>query len=398
MRREIRVIDEAFTVSKYLRICAEDGVEMLARIQREYALRKVTGSPLVDKVQLNDRPATEQERQEILDAVQEIPSSFFRAFGIQLSAAGYDLGDGKGQAGVQRYVDAHWRTRWAAHGLPVFSLTHSLAAALLLTDPPPFKPSELRLPFPAFAVTLPPGFVPIRQPDGLAQGWCEAIRVHRLVGHTTTRRFDDLMHIDAVGHTARGLYRLKPVAELLDDDTTFLDLGPDIEPNIDADNHTFSIMLRIIRNLAAWVEAHGPGKHEGRPHPRNASYSRSAAGSPLPTTYVLGREVKLGPELRRLASDIAAGKSSEKGTPGELRAAWKLRMRYCVRGHWRNQAHGEGRKDRRMMYIAPHWRGPEGAAAWQHVYVAADKSEEKLCDAETTTASCVTPMARPSSA
>jgi hypothetical protein len=375
------VSDEAFTVSKYLRICAEDGVEMLTRIQREYALRKLTGSPLLgDKLQLNDHQATEEERQEILDAMQETPSSFFRAFGIQLSAAGYDLGDGKGQAGVQRYVDAHWRTRWAAHGLPVFSLTHSLAAALLLTDPPPFKPSELRLPFPAFAITLPPGFVPIRQPAGSkapdGQGWCEAIRVHRLVGHTTMRRFDDLIHVDAVGHTARGLYRLKPVAELLNDDVTFLDLGPDIEPNIDADNHAFSIMLRLIRNLAAWVEAHGPGKHEGRPHPRGASYSRNAAGFPLPTTYILGREVKLGPELRRLASDIAVGKSDEKGTPRELRAAWKLRMRYCVRGHWRNQAHGEGHKDRRMTYIAPHWRGPEGAAAWQHIYVADEKKDE----------------------
>lgn len=33
--------------------------------------------------------------------------------------------------------------------------------------------------------------------------------------------------------------------------------------------------------------------------------------------------------------------------------------RWIVRGHWREQACGKGRRDRRRIYIAPHYKGPE---------------------------------------
>ncbi len=33
--------------------------------------------------------------------------------------------------------------------------------------------------------------------------------------------------------------------------------------------------------------------------------------------------------------------------------------RYIVRGHWRNQAYGEGRKQRRLKWIKPFYKGPE---------------------------------------
>jgi hypothetical protein len=36
-------------------------------------------------------------------------------------------------------------------------------------------------------------------------------------------------------------------------------------------------------------------------------------------------------------------------------------VRYAVTGHWRRQAYGEGRKYRRPVWIAPHWRGPDDA-------------------------------------
>jgi hypothetical protein len=42
-------------------------------------------------------------------------------------------------------------------------------------------------------------------------------------------------------------------------------------------------------------------------------------------------------------------------------AAWQLQHRVQVRGHWRNQAYGPGRADRRLRWIEPHWRGPDMA-------------------------------------
>lgn len=50
---------------------------------------------------------------------------------------------------------------------------------------------------------------------------------------------------------------------------------------------------------------------------------------------------------------------------------WTLKNRTLVRGHWRNQACGEGRKERKLIPIAPHFRGPDlGAqiAATAHTY------------------------------
>lgn len=49
---------------------------------------------------------------------------------------------------------------------------------------------------------------------------------------------------------------------------------------------------------------------------------------------------------------------------------WKVEHRFIVRGHWRNQAVGPGRAERRKTWIAPHWKGPEGAEAWRHIYKA----------------------------
>lgn len=42
------------------------------------------------------------------------------------------------------------------------------------------------------------------------------------------------------------------------------------------------------------------------------------------------------------------------------RRSWKLSYRTLVRGHWREQVHGEGRLQRKRLWIEPHIRGSEG--------------------------------------
>lgn len=43
--------------------------------------------------------------------------------------------------------------------------------------------------------------------------------------------------------------------------------------------------------------------------------------------------------------------------------------RFIVRGHWRNQAHGEGMADRKLIWIQPYWKGPEMADVVGRPYV-----------------------------
>ncbi|MBI4918178.1 MAG: hypothetical protein HY825_20240 [Acidobacteria bacterium] len=44
---------------------------------------------------------------------------------------------------------------------------------------------------------------------------------------------------------------------------------------------------------------------------------------------------------------------------GEVDRAYKVR--WIVRGHWRNQPCGPGRMQRELIWICPYWKGPEGA-------------------------------------
>lgn len=48
-------------------------------------------------------------------------------------------------------------------------------------------------------------------------------------------------------------------------------------------------------------------------------------------------------------------------TQGDTVSGNTYRHRWLVRGHWRSQPYGPGRKYRRPVFIAPHVKGPEGA-------------------------------------
>lgn len=63
--------------------------------------------------------------------------------------------------------------------------------------------------------------------------------------------------------------------------------------------------------------------------------------------WLVGSRVTIDRDLKKA---VAEGK---KGTGG------KLRFKSLVRGHWRNQAHGPGRTLRKMIWIEPHVRGGE---------------------------------------
>ena len=70
----------------------------------------------------------------------------------------------------------HKAACWAEQGYSVFELSHSLASAFMLTDPPPVPEGGLSLPFNCFCLRVPPGVVPMFL-DG-EQYWAQLIWVH----------------------------------------------------------------------------------------------------------------------------------------------------------------------------------------------------------------------------
>lgn len=61
--------------------------------------------------------------------------------------------------------------------------------------------------------------------------------------------------------------------------------------------------------------------------------------------YVVHTTLKLQPGLKEAVLGSGGG------------ATWSLKYKTWVRGHWRNQAHGKGRLDRKLIFIQPFVRG-----------------------------------------
>ena len=64
---------------------------------------------------------------------------------------------------------------------------------------------------------------------------------------------------------------------------------------------------------------------------------------------------------------IAAAKCAPQ-LNGAQRDTWKVSVRYTVRGHFRNQAHGPSRALRKRIWLAPYWKGPLEGAKLSHLY------------------------------
>lgn len=69
------------------------------------------------------------------------------------------------------------------------------------------------------------------------------------------------------------------------------------------------------------------------------------------------RTVQVGAHL--LANSIPDHSVADEHEPGEKK--WTLKHRVITRGHWKRVAYGKGRSLRRVQWIMPYVRGPEGA-------------------------------------
>lgn len=276
-----------------------------------------------------------------------------------------------------------WAARWQAHGRPTFALTESLLAKLLLTDPGDVPANEARPPFPAFLVEIPPGYLSYDDEDGRERP-IAYVSFHSMPNSTAIEIQDE---IDMPPEPRRLLERMRTLQkqkrEYLAATTgqiwSFSGMGrthtepiiherifaPDpheplgpwvhVPPSSDLLGQTVALSDRETKTMAAakillvnlclylgsLPKIPKPRVTKAKPHKGRAGGIR---------VYDLGRTVKLSAELRAAAKDLGAHAPS---------AGWKLRARFTVRGHWRNQACGPGRTQRKRIWIDPHWKGPK---------------------------------------
>lgn len=82
-----------------------------------------------------------------------------------------------------------------------------------------------------------------------------------------------------------------------------------------------------------------------------------------------GRKYLPGVEYVIGSTSKALTQGSGTATRATNVAANTIGVRTRVRGFWRSQPHGPGRSLRKVIWVRPHWRGPEGAPISIHTVV-----------------------------
>ncbi len=224
----------------------------------------------------------------------------------------------------------HWGVRWVAAAYPTVDLaTPQFVAALLCSGHDPEQ--ELRAPWPAFLLRIPPG-------TGLP---AELIMVARVTDP------DEGLAIVALGRSYSWWQRVT-VAQLCAPDFALDQPDTATEVPMDAADVRVQTALRaLVRSVLAWVA--DPERVQAArvgPSSPKAERARAAARRGLPLDrYVLTAPIRI--DARPVVAAYLAG---ERARPG---------VRSLVRGFWRRQACGAGRVDRVWRWIEPHWRGGE---------------------------------------
>lgn len=280
---------------------------------------------------------------------------------------------------------------WARDGFNVFELSADFVAAMLLTDSREIDIARARPPFRGIVMLLPDGFAK----DGGGRSYT---RVH--VSEVTGR---EAMMLGAAQDVDRELGKLPPeesrrVLEQvtrehnqstgpawIGNSPTKLTAEPPVDRiYIHASNGTWGMYLCAKRDGLTWskieaelaeIEDDGDARAmrtiqmivfstlayisaiSGSVESIQASGKRRApAAGDGPKRWSIGRTIKLEPTLVRAVRD------------GAREVAFRLKHRHIVRGHFRNQPYGPGRAERKEIWIAPFWKGPEEGAALVHTY------------------------------
>lgn len=252
-------------------------------------------------------------------------------------------------------VEATAAAVWRRCGGTRFVLSDSVAACFALTKRPP---GRIALPFPAFTIEIPKGYMPSQIVGDFGGVILVAHTPSRIVCHSFVER-------ESSGGKSGG--KLLSFDHDADEDTspTMLDerfaTARPISAEAKTAEHGASMIIRFIRNLVAWLEAFPVRSAHGK--------KRRAGDVGVGDSIKDGALIRLSTAVRMDVGMRQAARSMLQGA-ADFKAA-KLAIRHIVRGHWKRQPISGGHK---TIFVAPYWRGPDGPAAWDRVYRVRDAS------------------------
>jgi hypothetical protein len=238
-----------------------------------------------------------------------------------------------------------WAVEWKRLAFPIIETRADYLAALAATTPPDdvvFMP-----PWPAFLTCVPGDLIHVTGHDTRL----EAIR---RIAVASNGAYWSLLAIGERGTTLsvfnssnHALRESAPVA-------TVGDIGAFI-PLDSIDERALATIKRIVVNLSIVMSDPSRARPVGDAHHRGSSTTPDM----LPGgTYHVSKPVRV--DCREAVRSYITGKRSSLPT-----------VRWLVRGHWRNQAHGPARSMRTLKWIEPHWKGEPDAPVVERPHVIA---------------------------
>lgn len=239
---------------------------------------------------------------------------------------------------------------WAAAGYPTLDITHRLAATLMAMKVDEQVEKLAIPPFPGVVVKLPDNLLFLEDADGNLSscailGFSAAeyegvpCMSYSMFSQSTTSVFGT--NVPIVGFVSKG-------------DLLQMDYG-EVEAEA-VDMRSSELARKLIIGLCLYLsdpsklgEPRGQ-KKKGKPAKRN----RGPGELPQATTYVIGREIELDSNV---VTGIREFVKHGRKAPS---------VQYIVSGHWKMQAYGPGRAERKLIQVAPYWRGPVDAPILTH--------------------------------
>lgn len=237
-----------------------------------------------------------------------------------------------------------WAARWVDQNFPQITMGHKYCAALLATAVTREILADVQPPWRAFLVVLPDGLLSIKDGSSQVQG---LTRLH--VQYIKGGRRGDTWNFTATTDDGLSIWRHGlTTEELISDDLTSMWEGASfIIPEEDHDRRTTLLLGRLIINICL---AMSDPTNVKPPRPsKSTGTKKGREDEPKIRSYELGAPIKI--DCRQAIRDYVAG-TRRGGAPT---------VQTLVRGHWKRQAHGEGRKERKLLFIEPYWRGNDEA-------------------------------------
>jgi hypothetical protein len=306
--------------------------------------------------------------------------------------------------GQEKYADrddhltaGRWCLTWARSGYNLFDLSSDFVAAMLLTDARELDVDLVRLPFPAILIMVPDGFaigaegrsytkIHVTEILGndlrmLHAGNRVASLLDKLDPDAAHRVLQNLQTTGQIGPSSlldrTGASLVGPSAQLrtsaqsgalhiyatdgvsvldtlIDRKDLTWDAFDDLPDSVtdDADKRARQTLRQIVFGMLAYANAIDRAVEPRFPKDRRPPPS----SKPHVTQWTVGRTVRINPVLVQMARG------------GNREAMFRLKHRFIVRGHYRNQAHGPQRTLRTSRWILPHYKGPEDGAMLVHTY------------------------------